>query len=290
MKYFLLQLKRVFKLFPLVAVLIAVLVAAFAAVFANYAQFLDEEQNSRFKVGVVGEADNGLFSMGIAAVKTLDTSRFSIDVIEISDENTAAKKLRSGEVAAYIVAPEGFTNAVSHGRIMPLKYCTTESYVDVSAIFKEEITEVVSTYLKESQKGIFAAYGALSENGYSDSADNATDKLAIEYMNLILARSDMYETQTTGFSFGLSIVEYTAIGLAVTFVCMFIIPFAALFTKKDTAFIKTLTVGGYSASAQVAAEFFAMLTGYISVLTLFIAAALAAKNYIGDGALGAIDL
>ena len=51
MKYYLLQLKRVFKIFPFVVIVIAVLAVAFLAVFSRFSAFMDEEQKNRFKIG-----------------------------------------------------------------------------------------------------------------------------------------------------------------------------------------------------------------------------------------------
>ena len=209
--------------------------------------------------------------MGITAVQTLDASRFSIEVVAVEDKDTAAKKLRVGEISAYIVVPEGFTRAINRGKILPLDYYTTESFMDVSAIMKNEITEVISTYLKESQRGVFAAERLLNENGYEKISNREMNNLAIGYADLILDRSKLYVTEITGYSFGLSLVDYIAIGLSVTFICVFAIPFACLFSRKDNAFIKTLRAKGTGAFKQVFAEYSAMLSVYVSVLaTIFI--------------------
>ncbi|MBR4762549.1 MAG: ABC transporter permease [Clostridia bacterium] len=282
MKYFYLQCKRLLRLLPLVTLISVVLILAFSAVFSKFAGFMDEKQTSRFKIGVVGEAGSNFFNMGLSAVQTLDDSRFSIEMVMFENDDIAAEKLRNGEVSAYVSVPEGFTRAIEYGRILPIKYCTTESYIDISAIMKNEITQVISTYLKESQRGVFAVSDLLYENGYEDISEKKMNDLSVEYVDFILDRSKMYKTEISGFPFGLSFVQYIALGLTVTFIFVFAIPFACLFAKRDRAFIKILRSSGMGAPSQVFAESSAFVCAYISVFLSLAAAAFLALSFYPD--------
>ena len=252
---------------------------------------MGDEQNNRFQIGVVGETDNRFFEMGISAVQTFDTSRFSIEVVLV-DEETAKKELREGKLSAFVVIPDGFTQAIEYGRILPISYYTTQSSLDVTAIMKDEITAVISDFLKESQKGVFAVADLLDENGYESISNREMNELNIEYIDFILDRSKMYKTDSTGVSSGLSMVEYLIIGLTVTFACIFIIPFACLFVKEDRSFIKLFHASGRSITAQISAEYSSLLIGYLSVFAVITAAvAVGVKEFKPDlSVLGAIDL
>ena len=121
-KYFYLQIKRLLKILP--SLLIAWIVLAMAlGVFLGGMIENDKNdvKNQKFKISVVGSAEDNYLSMGITALETLDSTRFAVE-IEQTDEKTARKNLESGKTAAYVVIPEGFSEAAYRGEIMKIKY------------------------------------------------------------------------------------------------------------------------------------------------------------------------
>ena len=165
MKYFLLQTKKLLRALPVILVVSFLLLSIMLAVLSQFSAFFKSEQESRFKIAVAGKPESRFFSLGMAALKTLDSSRFSID-IEFSSEEKAKKQLLGGEISAYLVIPDNFIKSMRKGKIVPVTYYTTASTIDISGLMRDEITNVISAILKETQKGVFGEERLLIENGY----------------------------------------------------------------------------------------------------------------------------
>ena len=112
------------------------LLSIMLAVLTQFSAFFKSEQESKFKIAVVGNTHSRFFNLGIAALKTLDASRFSID-IELTEESKAKKQLLRGEISAYVVIPEKFIKYARRGKIIPVTYYTTASTIDISGLMRD---------------------------------------------------------------------------------------------------------------------------------------------------------
>ncbi len=267
MKYFLLQLKKLSKVLPFVLVVSFLLSSIVLMVLSQFSAVFQSEQEAKFKVAVVGNTNSRLFNFGIVALKTLDSSRFSVD-IELTDEQTAKEQLLGGEISAYIVIPENFIRFARQGKIIPVTYCTTASTIDISGLMRDEITKVISVFLKESQKGIFGEERLLIENGYADLSILKTDELSFKYMDYIVDRTKMYKTEITGVSYGLDLTEHLMIGHTIIFICVLIIPFTCMLTRRNNGLIKLLSAAGKGSLYSTLSEYAALFCAYMCTLSI----------------------
>ena len=96
---------------------------------------------------------------------------------------------------------------------MKIKYYTTDSAVGVVSIFKDEVTKTISDILVDSQKGVYGLGAAIGENtSIKNVGDNMT-ALALDYVSLILKRSEIYTVSTLGVRDGLSTAGYFLCGI-----------------------------------------------------------------------------
>lgn len=279
MKYFWLQIKKLIRILPFSLIIASLLLVMALTVFSQFSSFVKSENESRFKIAVVGQTNSRFFNIGMSALKTLDTSRLSID-IELTDEQTAKEHLLTGQISAYVVIPKGFIKAAQYGKIIPISYYTTASTVDISAIMRDEITDVVSVLLKESQKGVFGEELLLSENGYKEIAVKEINELNIEYIDFIVNRTKMYKTDITGVSYGLDLIKHLFIGYTVIFLCVSVIPVICLTVRRDNSILKMLCAKGNGVVFSALLEFAAVLLVFLSTLLLLILGLFSAKHFL----------
>ena len=98
--YLYLQFKRLLKVFPFVLLVAILLFAGLAAVFGGIMQLEDEDvDHQRLKVAITGDTDNPYISIGKAAMETVDSTRFALEMV-LLDEEEAAAALQKGEIVA----------------------------------------------------------------------------------------------------------------------------------------------------------------------------------------------
>lgn len=267
--YFSIQLKRLAKMLPSIMAVALLLCIGLAVVFGSMIK-LDEnsEKREKFTIGVVGDATESYLGIGITALETIDSSRFAIEFIE-TDEEKAKTFLKNGEISAYIVIPDGFIESVMYGEILKIKYYTTPDSVGMVTIFKDEITQMISDVLIESQKGIYGMEHAMSDSGNDSQALEKMNELCVEYIELILNRTDMYDNEILGISDGLSIQGYFLCGIVTLFLFLFGISCAPMFVKKDLSLNKMISAKGVSSFRQVLSEYFSYFL--LMMLIVFVA-------------------
>lgn len=266
-----LQFKRAARFFPYI--LIFSLLICFALGFVlNLLISADTsaEKNQKVKIGLVGDTDDEYLGFGFTAIQSLDISRYSMELIEMS-EDEAKRKLNRGELAAYLVIPEGFVRSVVSGDIKPISYVTTAASADIATLFKDEILSAISCMFVESQKGVYALMESMRENGASG-ISKEVDALNGEYFALILNRSSVFKTEIIGVSDSLSFGGYMLCGITVLLMLLSGISCASLFIKKDMALSKLLNANRHPAALQIMGEyasyFLTMYVNFSAVLTI----------------------
>ena len=265
MKYFELQLKRTLKFFPFVLGVTLVLIVSVAVILSSFLKnFNESEDNKPFQIALTGDTQDQYIRWGAAALKNLDETRFSIDIV-ILEEEEAKKKLSKAEISAYIVIPPKFIENALHGDIKPLKYVTTAGSTGIISMFKNEITVLITDMLIDSEKGVYGINDALDNNGQAEISGKMMDKLNLEYVNLILHRSDLFDVEISGVSNGLTLVEYYLCAITLLLLLLMGIPYAALYIKTDFSINRLLISKGKSNLSQMFGEYIAHL---ISVFVL----------------------
>lgn len=265
-KYLWIQCKRTLRLLPLVLCVAVILFGSLAAVYQTLIRMNEQsESQAKFKVGLVGTAGDSYLQLGLAALESFDSTRFVMEIITMT-ESEAEIAMERGNVAAYIVIPEGFLDAAFRGEIMPLKYVTTTGAVGLVSLFKDEVTQVINDILTEAQKGIYGAGDALESQGLG--GGKAIGDLSIEYTEFVFARSKTYTVRELGLADGLALEDDMLCGLTVLFFMLICLPFAPLRVRRDHALSRMLAARRRGVAMQISCEFIAYLLGLLAILTI----------------------
>ena len=267
MKYFSLQCKRAFKLLPFVLPIAALLIASVSVLLVKWTSTDQAGKTRKFKIGIVGGADSAFYEWGFAAIQSIDASRYSL-VMETMEEPEAKRELLKGNLNAYVVIPKNFLEHAREGRIATIPYYTTVGSKGLGSILKDEFTAVISDVLEESQKGVYGLYDALDEHESRQLAEEETDELSLRYTDYILNRTDIYKMEEAGVYAGLTLFEYLLSGFSVLLICVFLVPFASLYIKRDISFYKILASGRQKPARQVLSEYGALLCAVLAVFLI----------------------
>ncbi|MBE6737779.1 MAG: ABC transporter permease [Ruminococcaceae bacterium] len=272
MKRFLfLQLKRMLRFMPLViAVTLCLLLGLSVFISGIVSYFDDSEEKKPLYIGVTGDTENEYMQIGIAAVKSLDDTRFSI-VFEEMSESDAEKAIASGNISAYIVFPEDFIDKALSGDIERIEFVTSSGASDITTLFKNEITMIITDMMIASEKGTYGINDAMDENGLSKESLEAMEKISSYYVNMIFNRSKVYETKEIGFANGLDMMDYFVCGITVLLIFMMGLPYAIVYVKKDYSLSRLLLSRSHSCLRQLLCEYISHLAAMFSlVVTVFV--------------------
>ncbi len=254
-RYFCLQLKRTAGSFIIIAAVSILLALGVSLIITAFSQVsLSGEEHSRFRIALCGDTEGDYIELGLKAIETFDDTRFTLDILKMS-EDEAAKALSGGTVSAYVVLPEDFIEKAVNGVVEPVTFVTSAGQSSIATMVKDEITYLIRDLLVYSQKGTYAVYDALRENGASDIAYKYMNVISIEYAELVFSRSGVYSYRTLGISDGLGMNEYYVCALSVLLVMLMGIPFAVLHIRSDRSLDRILLSRGYSEAAVLGCEY-----------------------------------
>lgn len=269
--YLLLQLKRVLKFLPLViAVTLCLLLGLSVFISGMVSVLTDSEDKKPLYIGVTGDTDNEYMQIGITAVKSFDNTRYSV-VFEEMSESDAEKALSAGKISAYIVFPEDFINKALSGDFECIEFVTASGTSDVTTLFKNEITMIITDMMIASEKGTYGINDAMDENGLSKESYEAMEKISSHYLNMIFNRADIYEAKEIGLANGLDMIDYFVCGITVLLIFMMGLPYAIIYIKNDYSLNKLLLSRGHSCKVQLLCEYISHLVAMLSlVISVFI--------------------
>lgn len=275
------QLKRSGKLIPFV-LCITFLVLACVYLLGGMIADMDEngEHRQKMRIGVVGEMDDPYINLAVSALQNLDSSRFSIS-FERMEEADARTLLKTGQINAYIIMPEGFVEAAMYGENEPITYVTTDGAVGIGSIVMNEVAGAVSEMVLESQNAVFGMRRYIREEGVDADMQQLTDRLCERYLIKILKRTDMYELETVGLSGGVSFIGYYVCGIAVLFLLLWGMSCSPLFVNRDLSLCRVLAAKGQKIWKQVLAEYLAYFLLMLASLLCVALVAVAALEFTG---------
>lgn len=258
--------KRIAKRLPGVLLAMLVLLGGLMGAFTlmTRSQGLGEN-NQKFQVALVGTAGDSFVKMGLAALKTFDSSSLSMEIVEM-EEAQARAALEQGKIGAYIQVPENFTDEAMAGRILPLNFVSTLGAAGLVSVFKEEVTQVISLLVLQSQRGVFGMQSAMQDAQLGGRGKHM-DALAMEMVEYILVRDRTYRLTELGIAGSLGLGDYLLCGLWVLFLLLSCLPFAPLMIRRDLALDRMLAARGRPLVWQAVWEFVLYLGG-ILVLVL----------------------
>lgn len=276
-KYFCLQGKRLSRILPGALLAALVLLGGLLLVFRlTVEKDAAAAENQKFRVAMVGCTDDPFLQAGMTAISGFDSARFSLDIRQM-DREQAERALSKGQIAAYVEIPQGFIDEAMMGNILPLKFVSTTGAAGLTSIVKDEITDVIASVLRESQKGVYGMEHAVRDNGLR-LGDNM-NVMALRYTEYILARDKLYSLVELGIGDALGLEAYLLCGLSVLFLCLCCLPFASGLIRRDVSLQQMLSAKGQSAWMQTLAEFTAYLGCLLAmVLVLLLGVELAASG------------
>ncbi len=261
--YFTLVLRRAKKLYPqimLITILLVLGLVLSCVLLINKNN--SGESKQKICVGIVGDATDTHLGIGVDVLTKIDVSRFSIDFVNI-DEETARRKLRRGEISGYLKIPDEFIDSVVHGENVPLVYVTNNSPTGFGSLMMEEIGDIISGLITKAQDAISGANEIVEV--YAN--DGSIQNLNVEYIDNILNRSKVYETEYIGISDSLSLGGYLVCGMLMLFLLLWGITCNPLLSKKDRSFDTLLCSKGQSVFSQVICE---IAVNFLVMLTTFL--------------------
>ena len=261
--YLIIQYKRIFKLLPGIVAMILVIAALLGAagIALMYSDAYKEEQQ-RYKLGVVGDTDDEMISLGVYMIGTLDESRYMIELVQFDDEEAARDAMRSAEVSAYIVITDEFSdalNAMTNDK--KLKYYATSGQKGISNVMMDEIASIATNIIVYSETGICTVRQLMKEQGYDKAyRHEKIDELFMVYIASLMVRTNVAEITELGLSDGLSTPAYYFSGILAFF--MMLLSFCAIsfFLGQKNAQYKFMSAKGITAPHQIAGEYIPFLS------------------------------
>ena len=267
-KYFTLQLKSVFKVYPMIICLTLITILSIAtACFFITGQKTDTEEKQKISIGIVGDLEDSYLKIGLYALQNMDNSRFYIDFINYTEEN-AKKALNDRKISGYVLIPENYVNSILQGRNQQAKYITLNAPHGFGTIISSEVAELVSHVVTESQKGMYSMQDVAQDYNNAE-IDKKIEKLTLSYVNFLLSRNDIYEIETFGVADSLSFAGYYICGFLILFLLLWGIAANRIFTSKNPMYSRVLKIAGINPSSQILCEYTPYLIVSLVTLLLF---------------------
>lgn len=269
-KYFQLQYKRLLRFLPGALFVALILMAGLFLAFQLFTQqSANQEENQKFPFAVCGDTEHSFLQMGLSTLTSFDSSRFAVELLEM-EESDAARALTRGEIAAYVVVPEGFMEQALAGDIPQLKFYSTTGATGIVSLVKEELSSVISTLLLSSQEGVYGIWDVIIDNGVPGKSQSEMDRLAFTYVDYIFARDRVYSLEELGIGDALGLEGYILCGLTVLFLMLICLPFAPRMIPGDPALGRLLRSKGKPAWKQAVCDFAAYAATLLCMLLVMI--------------------
>lgn len=265
-RYFWMQCKRLGRYLPGALLAAALLLGGLlTAITLLTEKTLGAEDQKPFPIAISGYTEDPFLRMGLSALQSFDTTRFSLE-IRLMEEEDAAQALQKGEIAAYAVISQEFMESAFRGEIVPIKFVSTAGAAGLVSIFKEEVTGVISDLLVYSQKGVIGMLDAHYENDLGSHLHGQADEMSLHYVDYVLARDRIYTLETLGIGDQPGLGEYLLCGLTVLFLLLCCLPLAPTMVHSDYSLAQMLAARGRPALLQTLLDFCAYCLG-LGILT-----------------------
>ena len=268
-KYYLLKFKSLLRVLPYLFVSVAVLFSCLIIAFSTALDASNSADGMRFRLAMVCSDEDPYFKAGLDIVQAYDSSRFAIEALQMQEKEAMAA-LEKGELDAYVVIPDGYIGAAMNGELGELKFVSTTGAAELTSLFKEEITGVVTDIIIACEKGMYGVEHIAAEHGFADKAGSYMGQISLKYVDYLLDRTDTYYIKELGIHDSLGIDGYLFSGITVVILCVMLIPASVCFIGQDMDIQRLLKSKNIGPIAQVLDEFAAFLSILlIPVLSIF---------------------
>ena len=249
-RYMVLNIKKAlkFSFFSACIILITAALVSFIAISLDDSK----EEEQKINVGIVGDPKDSYIGMGITALDRLDSSRYSIEFVKLS-EKEAKQNLEKSQIAGYIIITDEFLEALGRGEHEKLKFVSRYNPGLADSILKE-ITDVVSVTLFNSERAIYAMQDFVIEKNKPGLNDITVDMNKV-FINNVFSRNKMYDIQVMDYYRELDVKSYYISAMFALFITLSGIGLSLLLIKRDMELYKILESKGFSFVYQVITEF-----------------------------------
>lgn len=258
--YLYIQFRRTLKLLPVlmtVTMLVCGCVGIFAVLYLNSDAM--SENSRKYQIGIVGDTTDSYLGFGISALSALDDSRFMVEFPAMT-ESEARQALMWGDIIAYARVPEGLVESIVRGsNDTPVTFVGATGQKGVTGILVEELTEVVSTLIIRSQSAIYGMQRVLWDNGLEDIWWEATERLNLRFIDMVLSRTKLCDLEILGLSHGLSTGEYYFCSMLIFFLLLAGINCSPLFAGRNRGLLRLMASKNVGACRQTAGEYLTYL-------------------------------
>jgi hypothetical protein len=237
-----------FSFFSACIILITTALVSFIAISLDDSK----EEEKKINVGIVGDPKDSYIGMGITALDRLDSSRYSIEFVKLS-EKEAKQNLEKSQIAGYIIITDEFLEALGRGEHEKLKFVSRYNPGLADSILKE-ITDVVSVTLFNSERAIYAMQDFVIEKNEPGLNDITVDMNKV-FINNVFSRNKMYDIQVMDYYRELDVKSYYISAMFALFITLSGIGLSLLLIKRDMELYKILESKGFSFVYQVITEF-----------------------------------
>lgn len=254
MHYFQIQLKRMVKSFPSIFFTTILLFLAICSLFVAQININRESpKTQKYNIGLVGNLDESYLGFGLDTIEKIDSSRFTIKFLEMSEE-AAQDAVRNNKITAYVRIPDNFVDALIHGKDTRITFVCGSSQNTLGTEIVKELVLSISKIVSESQAALYSAYHLYNGKTESDTHKDL-QQLNIQYFDLILGREGLYDLKTCGGTNGLSLEAYLFCSATIIFLLFWGITSSSILTKKDMAMSELLAARGIPPTSQCAGEY-----------------------------------
>lgn len=276
--YLRIQLKRTAVYLPFVLLISALILGTMFTIFTAASQsHMDDPGKQKVQIGIVGNTDNAYLNIIFRTLRTLDSSRYSLD-FKFLDEDEANAELEAQRITSYLVIPDGYVEAIEKGEYPPLQVVCNSNTTGFGAAITREIVMSISDITTVSISTLDSGYSFVRENLSDVSASGVYDKMVVRYIDVLLSRTQLYETKEVGVSFGQGFESYYMCALSVLFMMIWGVTAAPMFSRRNRELKKMLSADGFGTAGQISAEFMAyMLLMAFGMICAYVTALLAVK-------------
>lgn len=227
----------------------------------------NEEGQTQFEIGVVGEVKEPYFDAMLFAVNHLSDSQIALKLTRM-DEAAARRRLNAGQISAYVLIPDGFEERLVAMDPLPLTYVFSPTSTGISTALGNEVIRGVVPVLLEGQNAMHGLRRCLRANFPAESVRAHTDAVTEKYVVLIFNRARLFERVETGVVAGKGFIPYLFTSLFVFLILIWGVACAPLFSRKRCERERVLSASGLGPVKQIASEYAAylglVLTGVVS--------------------------
>lgn len=280
--YFRLQLKRYSRTYPAVLMVSLLLFAGLASLAVMFiGQNSSSDSKSRIPVGVVGDFESNSLGVGLKALQAMDSTKYSLELVELDSEEKAIQRLNAGEITCYVLVPENFVHSIMSGDNIPLRFVMPKSTASIGTLLIGDVAKSVSAVITSTQNGIYAASDYAEDIGRYSAYRKKWQELELGYVDLVLSRSNITATEIIGVGDRLDFSSYYFCGILVLFIMLFGISCSHTLSVQNTSLLRLLNSRGTKTTAVVLAEYLAYFVTAQLTVTVIVAVLCAVTGYVG---------